>query len=126
MVTVTESLAERHRIPSVYDNPCRYKFGILVNFFGTFITTGRLPVDDMEYGEGYINSGDEWGFLDGSYSFSEIEEMEGADTDGKIKQWIEAERRPGKLGLCADRNSEENGYDRENEGGFEGKSCFDG
>ena len=41
--------------------PCRYKFGILVNFFGTFITTGRLPVDDMEYGEGYINSEDEWG-----------------------------------------------------------------
>lgn len=74
--------------------PCRYKFGILVNFFGTFITTGRLPVDDMVYGEGYINSEDEWGFLDGSYSFSEIEEMEGCtnrngkemDTDGKIKQ----------------------------------------
>ena len=83
--------------------PCRYKFGILVNFFGTFITTGRLPVDDMEYGEGYINSEDEWGFLDGSYSFSEIEEMEGCtksgglrfctdqnrkgmDSDGKIKQ----------------------------------------
>ncbi|TGX96338.1 hypothetical protein E5357_16485 [Hominisplanchenecus murintestinalis] len=83
--------------------PCRYKFGILVNFFGTFITTGRLPVDDMEYGEGYINSEDEWGFFDGSYSFSEIEEMEGCtksgglrfctdqnrkgmDSDGKIKQ----------------------------------------
>lgn len=74
--------------------PCRYKFGILVNFFGTFITTGRLPVDDMVYGEGYINSEDEWGFLDGSYSFSEIEEMEECtsrngkemDTDGKIKQ----------------------------------------
>ena len=57
--------------------PCRYKFGILVNFFGTFITTGRLPVDDMEYEEGYIN---------GSYSFSEIEEMEGVDSDGKNKQ----------------------------------------
>ena len=83
--------------------PCRYKFGILVNFFGTFITTGRFPVDDMEYGEGYINSEDEWGFFDGSYSFSEIEEMEGCtksgglrfctdqnrkgmDSDGKIKQ----------------------------------------
>ena len=83
--------------------PRRYKFGILVNFFGTFITTGRLPVDDMEYGEGYINSEDEWGFFDGSYSFSEIEEMEGCtksgglrfctdqnrkgmDSDGKIKQ----------------------------------------
>ena len=83
--------------------PCRYKFGILVNFFGTFITTGRLPVDDMEYGEGYINSEDEWGFFDGSYSFLEIEEMEGCtksgglrfctdqnrkgmDSDGKIKQ----------------------------------------
>ena len=83
--------------------PCRYKFVILVNFFGTFITTGRLPVDDMEYGEGYINSEDEWGFFDGSYSFSEIEEMEGCtksgglrfctdqnrkgmDSDGKIKQ----------------------------------------
>lgn len=48
----------------------------------------------MEYREGYINSGDEWGFFDGSYSFSEIEEMERCmdrsgkemDTDGKIKQ----------------------------------------
>ena len=66
--------------------PCRYKFGILVNFFGTFITTGRLPVDDMEYGEGYISSEDEWGFSDGSDSFSEIEKMEGVDTGGKIKQ----------------------------------------
>ncbi len=33
-----------------------------------------------------MNSGDEWGFLDGSYSFLEIEEMEGVDADGKIKQ----------------------------------------
>lgn len=57
--------------------PCRYKSWILVNFFGTFITAGKLPVDDMEHGEGYINSGDEWGFLDGSCSFPEIEEMEG-------------------------------------------------
>ena len=65
--------------------PCRYKFGILVNFFGTFITTGRLPVDDMEYGEGYINSEDEWGFFDGSYSFSEIEEMEGCTKSGGLR-----------------------------------------
>ncbi len=57
--------------------PCRYRSGILVNFLGTFITIGRLPVDDMEYGEGYISSRDEWGFLGGSCSFSEIEEMEG-------------------------------------------------
>lgn len=25
--------------------PCRYKPSILVNFYGTFITTGELPVD---------------------------------------------------------------------------------
>lgn len=97
---------DRATVPSCFDfweladgdsdgTPCRYKFGILVNFFGTFITTGRLPVDDLEYGEGYINSGDEWGFLDGFYSFSEIEEMERCtdrngkemDSDGKTKQW---------------------------------------
>jgi hypothetical protein len=35
--------------------PCRYKSGILVNFFGTFITTGELPVDDLKYTEGFIN-----------------------------------------------------------------------
>lgn len=74
--------------------PCRYKFGILVNFFGTFITTGRLPVDDLEYGEGYINSEDEWGFLDGSYSFSEIEEMEGCTKSGGLR-------------FCTDRNGKE-------------------
>ena len=66
--------------------PCCYKFGI--------ITTGRLPVDDLEYGEGYINSEDEWGFLDGSYSFSEIEEMEGCTKSGGLR-------------FCMDRNGKE-------------------
>lgn len=42
--------------------PCRYKPAILVNFFGTFITAGELPVDRQECKEGYINSFDEWGF----------------------------------------------------------------
>ncbi len=64
---------------------CRYKFGILVNFFGTFITTGRLPVDDLEYGEGYINSENEWGFFDSSYSVLEIEEMEGGTKSGGFR-----------------------------------------
>ncbi len=41
--------------------PCRYKSTILVNFFGTFITTGNLPIDYPEYNEGFIDS-EEWGF----------------------------------------------------------------
>ena len=28
--------------------PCRYKPGILVNFYGTFITAGELPIDCPE------------------------------------------------------------------------------
>jgi hypothetical protein len=53
--------------------PCRYKPGILVNFYGTFITAGELPVDDPEWTEGYINSDDEWDYLDGgSMTFAEM------------------------------------------------------
>lgn len=47
--------------------PCRYKPGMLVNFFGTFITTGELPIDCKEYNEGFINSDDEWGFTGEQY-----------------------------------------------------------
>lgn len=42
--------------------PCRYRKGILVNFFGTFITTGELPIDDNESCSGYINGEDDWWF----------------------------------------------------------------
>lgn len=52
--------------------PCRYKPGILVNFFGTFITTGKLPIDCEEWKEGFINSDNEWGFTGERYiSFDE-------------------------------------------------------
>jgi hypothetical protein len=55
--------------------PCRYRPGILVNFYGTFITAGELPVDDVKYAEGYISSDDEWGYTeDGSITFAEIVE----------------------------------------------------
>ncbi|MCD7883122.1 MAG: hypothetical protein LUI87_05380 [Lachnospiraceae bacterium] len=47
--------------------PCRYRPGILVNFFGTFITTGDLPVDDEKSQSGYIELED-WTFI-GSYSY---------------------------------------------------------
>lgn len=40
--------------------PCRYRRGILVNFYGTFITKGQLPVDNPEWGAGYIDSAEEW------------------------------------------------------------------
>jgi hypothetical protein len=44
---------------------CRYRKNIFVNFFGTFITTDDLPTDESEHNEGYINSDDEWGFIEG-------------------------------------------------------------
>jgi hypothetical protein len=57
--------------------PCRYRPGILVNFYGTFITAGELPVDDQKYAEGYINSDDEWGYTEGgSIAFDEMMERE--------------------------------------------------
>ena len=62
--------------------PCRNKSGKLVNFFGTFITTGELPVDDVEHQEGFINTEDEWNFMDGFYSFPEIEQMERGGRNG--------------------------------------------
>lgn len=39
--------------------PCRYRNGIAVNFYGTFLTVGELPIDDREWAEGYIVDG-EW------------------------------------------------------------------
>ena len=57
--------------------PCRYRPGILVNFYGTFITAGELSVDDKKYAEGYINSDDEWGYTEGgSITFDEMMERE--------------------------------------------------
>ncbi|MCD8015669.1 MAG: hypothetical protein LUG99_21410 [Lachnospiraceae bacterium] len=49
--------------------PCRYRPGILVNFFGTFITAGEMPIDDEESRSGYIDQ-DDWNFTgDCSYPF---------------------------------------------------------
>lgn len=57
--------------------PCRYRPGILVNFYGTFITTKDLPIDDIESCTGYINGEEEWYFDDLSYmDFSEVKELE--------------------------------------------------
>jgi hypothetical protein len=57
--------------------PCRYKPGILVNFYGTFITTGKMPVDEPEWEEGFIHSDDEWGYMDcGNMSLSEVVQCE--------------------------------------------------
>jgi hypothetical protein len=57
--------------------PCRYRQRILVNFYGTFITTGELPIDDEKYTEGYIYSDEEWGFTSGrSITFEEMMEYE--------------------------------------------------
>lgn len=47
--------------------PCRYRPAVLVNFFGTFITTEELPIDDKEDHTGYIDSADEWGFTGERY-----------------------------------------------------------
>jgi hypothetical protein len=56
--------------------PCRYRKNILVNFFGTFITTDDLPTDESEHNEGCINSDDEWGFMDGdSLTLEEVIEQ---------------------------------------------------
>ena len=41
--------------------PCRYRPGILVNFYGTFLTSGELPLDEPEYQLGYIDP-DGWRF----------------------------------------------------------------
>lgn len=46
--------------------PCRYRPAILVNFFGTFITTGELPIDEEETRTGYVEP-EEWSFT-GDYS----------------------------------------------------------
>ncbi len=49
--------------------PCRYRPGILVNFYGTFITKGELPIDDEEYQSGYMEP-EEWRFIgDCSYPY---------------------------------------------------------
>ncbi|MCD8104730.1 MAG: hypothetical protein LUF35_06960 [Lachnospiraceae bacterium] len=46
--------------------PCRYRPAILVNFFGTFITTGELSIDEEETQTGYMEP-EEWNFT-GNYS----------------------------------------------------------
>lgn len=56
--------------------PCRYKNGILVNFYGTFLTTGELPIDNPTWEEGYICSKEEWVFIRESISFKEMETLE--------------------------------------------------
>lgn len=58
-------------------DPCRYASKILVNFCGTFITTSNdLPIDDAKSYEGFINSLDDWGFLDDPLSYDEMLQYE--------------------------------------------------
>ena len=53
--------------------PCRYRKGILVNFFGTFITRSELPIDEEESCTGYIDGYEEWYFDTESHlSFEEV------------------------------------------------------
>lgn len=67
--------------------PCRYKPGLLVNFYGTFITAGELPIDCPECQEGFISSDEEWGYMDCSYySLAEIVEMECGNAESKSKE----------------------------------------
>lgn len=67
--------------------PCRYKPDILVNFYGTFITAGELPIDCPECREGFISSDEEWGYMDCSYySLAEIVEMECGNAESKSKE----------------------------------------
>lgn len=57
--------------------PCRYRKEILVNFFGTFITTGQLPIDDEESCTGYIEGYNDWYFGTESHlTFNEVLEKE--------------------------------------------------
>ena len=57
--------------------PCRYRKGILVNFYGTFLTMGELPIDEPEFEEGYIETEADWEFTDGpTVMLKEILEQE--------------------------------------------------
>lgn len=72
--------------------PCRYRNGILVNFYGTFLTTDELPVDDKDWTEGYIAE-DEWEIVgDNSVSFDRVIQIELESRRGGKKQdealWI--------------------------------------
>jgi hypothetical protein len=65
-------------------NPCRYKPGILVNFYGTFITTGEMPIEYTKCQEGFIESDSEWIFIGNrSLTFEEMMQREkgGAEND---------------------------------------------
>lgn len=60
--------------------PCRYKSSILVDFYGTFITKGALPIDPNGDGStGYINNGEDYGFLDGVYSLKFVQILDRFD-----------------------------------------------
>lgn len=62
--------------------PCRYRRGILVNFYGTFLTTGELPIDDKEMQAGYIETEDEYKFT--PESALSYEEMYRREFGGKM------------------------------------------
>lgn len=48
----------------------RYKNNIMVNFFGTFITTGDLPIDSTKHHEGFVKDGD-WKIAEYSITFAD-------------------------------------------------------
>jgi hypothetical protein len=66
--------------------PCRYKPGIMVNFYGTFITTGDLPIDDTKEAEGFINSEDDYWFDGSSLTFTEMMADVAADPEDPIEK----------------------------------------
>ena len=53
---------------------CRYRPGILANFYGTFLTTGELPIDYPYYKEGYLESEEQYYF--DSWTILEFHEIE--------------------------------------------------
>lgn len=56
---------------------CRYKPNIIVNFYGTFITTKEMPIDEPGLQEGFVNSLDDWGFMDSDeMTLDEVIKME--------------------------------------------------
>lgn len=72
-LSLSGSVSGNWQMGTVTEIPCRYKPGILVNFYGTFLTTGELPVDYPEWTEGIIDSDGEWGFTgERSLSFEEM------------------------------------------------------
>ena len=67
--------------------PCRYRQGIMINFYGSFITKENLPVDDSEWLHGYIDSEEECYFGAGySMRLEQIIEIEEGENNEDV--WL--------------------------------------